>query len=283
MGALHAGHASLIEIAKKHCEEVVVSIFVNPLQFENPNDFSNYPKSVSADIELAKASGATKIWVPTFEEIYPGDPEIIASGEIGNIFEGVHRFGHFDGMLTVVKRLFDLVQPENIMSLTKAHFGNKMTNVHLSFTNKKRIAINEEMMLKAVKANNSRKQVLELKKLSYDDNSQDVELLSGMPVIARKNCEASYIANNETFTIKEIRHKKQIIVIEDDERKIKIAFKDFQYMFYVAYCITVHKSQGSTYNQPYTIHEWNNPKFDDRLKYVALSRSTNKDNNDILY
>jgi pantoate--beta-alanine ligase len=112
MGALHAGHASLIEIAKKYCDEVVVSIFVNPLQFENPNDFSNYPKSVSADIELATASGATKIWVPTFEEIYPGDPEIIASGEIGNIFEGVHRFGHFDGMLTVVKRLFDLVQPK---------------------------------------------------------------------------------------------------------------------------------------------------------------------------
>jgi pantoate--beta-alanine ligase len=112
MGALHAGHASLITIAKKYSEEVVVSIFVNPLQFENPNDFSSYPKSVDADIELATTSGATKIWAPTFEEIYPSDPEIIASGEIGNLFEGVHRFGHFDGMLTVVKRLFDLVQPK---------------------------------------------------------------------------------------------------------------------------------------------------------------------------
>jgi len=112
MGALHAGHASLIEIAKKYSSEVVVSIFVNPLQFENPNDFSNYPKSVDADVDLATATGATKIWVPTFDEIYPSDPVIIASGEIGNLFEGVHRFGHFDGMLTVVKRLFDLVQPE---------------------------------------------------------------------------------------------------------------------------------------------------------------------------
>ena len=112
MGALHAGHASLISIAKKHSEEVVVSIFVNPLQFENPNDFSSYPKSVNADTQLAITSGATKIWTPTFEEIYPNDPEIIASGEIGNLFEGVHRFGHFDGMLTVVKRLFDLVQPK---------------------------------------------------------------------------------------------------------------------------------------------------------------------------
>ena len=112
MGALHAGHASLIEIAKKFSSEVVVSIFVNPLQFENPNDFSTYPKSIDADVELAKASGATKIWIPTFDEIYPNDPVIISSGEIGNLFEGVHRFGHFDGMLTVVKRLFDLVSPK---------------------------------------------------------------------------------------------------------------------------------------------------------------------------
>lgn len=112
MGALHAGHASLVKIAKKFSDEVVVSIFVNPLQFENPNDFSSYPKSVNADAQLATTSGATKIWTPTFEEIYPNDPEIIASGEIGNLFEGVHRFGHFDGMLTVVKRLFDLVQPK---------------------------------------------------------------------------------------------------------------------------------------------------------------------------
>ena len=112
MGALHAGHASLVKIAKKYSDEVVVSIFVNPLQFEDPNDFSSYPKSVNADAQLATTSGATKIWTPTFEEIYPNDPEIIASGEIGNLFEGVHRFGHFDGMLTVVKRLFDLVKPK---------------------------------------------------------------------------------------------------------------------------------------------------------------------------
>ena len=112
MGALHAGHASLIEIAKRFSSEVVVSIFVNPLQFENPNDFSTYPKSIDTDIELATASGATKVWMPTFDEIYPNDPVLISSGEIGNLFEGVHRFGHFDGMLTVVKRLFDLASPK---------------------------------------------------------------------------------------------------------------------------------------------------------------------------
>ena len=112
MGSLHAGHKSLIEIAKELENEVVVSIFVNPLQFENPEDFTNYPKSISSDTQLAETSGATFVWVPTFEEIYPNNPEIISAGEIGKLFEGVHRFGHFDGVLTVVKRLFDLVQPK---------------------------------------------------------------------------------------------------------------------------------------------------------------------------
>ena len=112
MGALHAGHESLIKIAKAMQNEVVVSIFVNPLQFENPNDFTNYPKSLEADTKVAEINGATFIWAPTFEEIYPKDPEIISAGAIGNLFEGVHRFGHFDGVLTVVKRLFDLVQPK---------------------------------------------------------------------------------------------------------------------------------------------------------------------------
>lgn len=112
MGALHAGHQSLIEIAKGFSENVVVSIFINPLQFENTNDFSNYPKTAEADRQLAEASGATFVWNPTFEEIYPSEPTIISAGEIGNLFEGVHRFGHFDGVLTVVKRLFDLTNPE---------------------------------------------------------------------------------------------------------------------------------------------------------------------------
>jgi len=112
MGALHAGHESLIEIAKSLKNEVVVSIFVNPLQFENPDDFANYPKTLAKDIEIAEASGATFIWSPTFDEIYPSNPEIVSAGTTGNLFEGVHRFGHFDGVLTVVKRLFELVEPD---------------------------------------------------------------------------------------------------------------------------------------------------------------------------
>jgi pantoate--beta-alanine ligase len=119
MGALHAGHESLIKLAKQRCEEVVVSIFVNPLQFENKEDLAKYPRTPDEDIQRAEKAGATYIWQPTLEEIYPGDPKIIPAGPIGDIYEGVHRFGHFDGVLTVVKRLFDLVNPDI------AYFGEK--------------------------------------------------------------------------------------------------------------------------------------------------------------
>jgi len=112
MGALHAGHESLIKIAQEKSNQVVVSIFVNPLQFENQEDLANYPRTPEVDIKIAERAGATKVWLPTFEEIYPQDPEIIPAGPIGEVFEGVHRFGHFDGVLTVVKRLFDLVNPK---------------------------------------------------------------------------------------------------------------------------------------------------------------------------
>ena len=112
MGALHAGHQSLIELARSKSTNVLVSIFVNPLQFENPDDLAKYPRTLDVDRVLAEAAGATQIWAPTVEEIYPSDPTIISAGELGNKFEGVHRFGHFDGVLTVVKRLFDLTQPE---------------------------------------------------------------------------------------------------------------------------------------------------------------------------
>jgi ATP-dependent exoDNAse (exonuclease V) alpha subunit len=93
-----------------------------------------------------------------------------------------------------------------------------------------------------------------------------------MPIIARKNSKESGISNNDSFTIKKIDNKKQIIIITDDEKDIDIPVAEFQKMFYIAFCITTHKSQGSTFNHSYTIHEFN--QFDERLKYVALSRAT---------
>ena len=111
MGALHAGHQSLIRLARELCEEVVVSVFINPLQFEDKNDLRNYPRTPERDEELAREAGATLLWRPTVEQIYPEDVTRIKAGEIGELFEGIRRRGHFDGVVTVVNRLFDIVQP----------------------------------------------------------------------------------------------------------------------------------------------------------------------------
>lgn len=112
MGALHAGHASLIKRAREYSETVVVSIFINPLQFENKDDLAKYPRTPELDIELAAQSGATHLWLPTVDEIYPGEVHKISAGALGDVYEGVKRPGHFDGVLTVVNRLFELVKPK---------------------------------------------------------------------------------------------------------------------------------------------------------------------------
>jgi pantoate--beta-alanine ligase len=111
MGALHQGHASLFALAKKYSEEVIASIFVNPLQFENKEDLQNYPRTREADIEVAEAAGATLLWLPDEEEIYPPNYQKVTAGPVGDTFEGMSRPGHFDGVVTVVNRLFQLVKP----------------------------------------------------------------------------------------------------------------------------------------------------------------------------
>ena len=119
MGALHAGHASLIKKAHEYSDTVVVSIFINPLQFENQEDLAKYPRTPELDLEIAKQAGATHLWLPNVEEIYPGEIEKFSAGPLGEVYEGVERSGHFDGVLTVVNRLFELVKP------TWAIFGEK--------------------------------------------------------------------------------------------------------------------------------------------------------------
>jgi pantoate--beta-alanine ligase len=119
MGALHAGHQSLIKLGKNLGEKVIVSIFVNPLQFENKSDLESYPKTFEQDLQFAKEAGATAVFTPSESDIYPGQIEKIEAGSVGDIFEGKSRPGHFSGVLTVVKRLFDLVQPKH------AVFGEK--------------------------------------------------------------------------------------------------------------------------------------------------------------
>jgi pantoate--beta-alanine ligase len=119
MGALHKGHQALIKRARALDDNVIVSIFVNPLQFENKEDLEKYPRSPERDIEIATIAGANEIWFPEYEDLYPEGFTTISAGPLANVFEGASRPGHFDGVVTVVDRLFSIVKPD------KAVFGEK--------------------------------------------------------------------------------------------------------------------------------------------------------------
>jgi pantoate--beta-alanine ligase len=121
MGALHPGHASLIEQAAQTCEEVVVSIFVNPTQFNNREDFETYPLTMDKDLEVAQHAGATVVFAPHVEELYGGDLAVapVDYGRLTSAHEGQKRLGHFDGVVAVVRKLFSAVEAD------AAFFGEK--------------------------------------------------------------------------------------------------------------------------------------------------------------
>ncbi|MEZ0077011.1 pantoate--beta-alanine ligase [Planotetraspora sp. GP83] len=113
MGALHEGHRSLIRLAHEHADHVAVSIFVNPLQFGPNDDFSRYPRTFDADLEVCAEENVRVVFAPSADEMYLPDRQIgVSSGEMGTIAEGAFRPGHFDGVLTVVLKLLNLVQPD---------------------------------------------------------------------------------------------------------------------------------------------------------------------------
>lgn len=120
MGALHAGHLSLIERARKECGFVVVSVFVNPTQFNNPNDLRTYPRTVEADCAKLEEAGVDVAFVPSVDEIYPEpDTRVFDLGPVAEVMEGAMRPGHFNGVAQIVSKLFDYVEPD------KAYFGEK--------------------------------------------------------------------------------------------------------------------------------------------------------------
>jgi len=120
MGALHAGHISLIEYSTKENDITIVSIFVNPTQFNNPNDLATYPKTLDADLEKMSYLNPDFIFIPSVKEIYPEpDTRIFEFGSLENVMEGKNRPGHFNGVAQVVSRLFEIVEPN------KAYFGLK--------------------------------------------------------------------------------------------------------------------------------------------------------------
>ncbi|WP_315256897.1 pantoate--beta-alanine ligase [Segatella oulorum] len=120
MGALHDGHASLIRRSVKDCDVTVVSVFLNPTQFNDQNDLARYPRTLKADCALAETCGADIVFAPSVKEIYPTpDTRTFAFPPVTTVMEGAYRPGHFNGVCQVVSRLFYIVKPQ------RAYFGEK--------------------------------------------------------------------------------------------------------------------------------------------------------------
>jgi pantoate--beta-alanine ligase len=122
MGALHDGHRELIRVARRRCDVIVVTVFLNPLQFAPGEDLSRYPKTLPADVELCAAEDVDLVFAPSVAEVYPRgeQPQVrVHAGPLGDVLEGASRPGHFDGVLTVVAKLLHMTQPD------VAYFGQK--------------------------------------------------------------------------------------------------------------------------------------------------------------
>lgn len=120
MGALHAGHASLVKRSVAENDATVVSIFVNPTQFNDKNDLAKYPRTLEADCRLLEQCGATFAFAPSVEEIYPEpDTRHFSYAPLDTVMEGAFRPGHFNGVCQIVSKLFDMVKPD------RAYFGEK--------------------------------------------------------------------------------------------------------------------------------------------------------------
>ena len=122
MGALHDGHLKMMKQSIEENDVTAVSIFVNPLQFGPNEDFDDYPRPFESDLEKLKQIGVDYVFHPTVEEMYPGELEMtITVGRLAQVLEGKKRPGHFDGVVTVVNKLFNIIQP------THAYFGKRRT------------------------------------------------------------------------------------------------------------------------------------------------------------
>ncbi|MEU8133163.1 pantoate--beta-alanine ligase [Streptodolium elevatio] len=130
MGALHDGHAALVRAARERVGkhgQVVVTVFVNPLQFGANEDLDRYPRTLDADVDVCRDAGASIVFAPTVQDVYPGgDPQVrVTAGPMGTVLEGASRPGHFDGMLTVVAKLLHLTAPMVGHPHIAAFFGEK--------------------------------------------------------------------------------------------------------------------------------------------------------------
>ena len=175
-------------------------------------------------------------------------------------------------------KIYNMCLPENIDNIKKTDFAKTLCKINISYTNQKRKNVNAELMQKFSKD----KVKVKVPRLKYCDKSQDVIVFKGLPIISRKNTNIKsgdknfHICNNEMFTVGKLNEDRSMVdIISQDDEKIKfsIPIKLFTIYFNPAYCVTIHTSQGITIKENYTIHEFD--RFDQRLKYVAISRAQN--------
>ena len=128
MGALHDGHGALFDQARRENDLVVASVFVNPLQFDQPEDYEHYPRSLNDDLELVTRYGGDIVFAPSTQHMYPGFPNApqikVSAGQMGRVFEGSSRPGHFDGVCTVVAKLWNILLPP-APAVFRSYFGQK--------------------------------------------------------------------------------------------------------------------------------------------------------------
>jgi ATP-dependent exoDNAse (exonuclease V) alpha subunit len=166
-------------------------------------------------------------------------------------------------------RLFDLCA--NVASIDIADFtATEPTYLNLAYTHDTRIRVNNDCMNRFIAEHNP--STVYIPKNKNNPKTQDVRLAEGMPVIVHTTNKRMNILNSQTFNIIDINHKN--ITLSDGVGRLEINTADFHKYFYLGFCITVHASQGATYFEKYTIHDWIHPWFCERAMYVAMSRST---------
>ncbi len=170
-------------------------------------------------------------------------------------------------------KLFQLCKKVQVENIDTTPFKyKKLTYKNIAYTHSTRIQVNHKCMKRFTK----NKEFVVVPKLENNPKTQDVKLAVGMPIISHINEKKKNILNNITYIIKEINDEKMIITYDDVDLEFQV--EDFHKYFYVAFCITIHSSQGETFDEPYTIYDWEHSYFDRRAKYVALSRGTNYNN-----
>jgi hypothetical protein len=168
------------------------------------------------------------------------------------------------------RKLFDLCA--NVASINIADFAaTEPTYLNLAYTHDTRIRVNHDCMNRFIAEHNP--STVFIPKHGNNPKTQDVRLAKGMPIIVHTTSKKMNILNSQTFEMTDINHKT--IALSDGIGRLEISTDDFHKFCYLGFCITIHASQGATYSEPYTIHDWRHPRFCEKARYVAMSRGTN--------